>query len=62
MACGMWCISSMMCGFIFSDSRKNSSTPWPANSSLNGKPARIDPAARMPIGISIHSGLSCAAS
>ena len=24
----------------FSDSRKNSSTPWPANSSLNGKPAQ----------------------
>ena len=49
-------------GFIFNDSRKNSSTPWPAKSSLNGKPASSDPAARMPIGTSIHSGDSCAAS
>ena len=53
MVSGMWCISSMMCGFIFSDSRKNSSTAWPANNSLNGKPAKMDPTARMPIGISI---------
>ncbi|MGY4419155.1 hypothetical protein ACVWY2_001580 [Bradyrhizobium sp. JR6.1] len=60
---GMCSMSSRICGFIFTDSRKNSSTPCGlANTSLNGRPARIEPAASTPIGTSIHTGLSCAAS
>ena len=60
---GMCSMSSRMCGFIFSDSPKKCSTPCgSANRPLNGKPARMEPAASTPIGISIQIGLSCAAS
>src|SRR5436189_5272979 len=36
--------------------------PWPAKSSANGNPEKIDPAARNARGISITSGLSRACS